>query len=259
MFGVDINYFLTDALWIGLQGQYFVKQLTTQAELVGLQFNRTSTMNRYLYGGAFNIGYVPVYGKFALFNRSIIHWEIWASVGVGATFTEVIARDPAEQNKAFKNTALTVAPGIGTRIFLIDWLTFNFAIRDYIIAGQVRADHGLPGRGDEQGERGIAAGQQPHDIRGRRDVPAHEVHVQDASLTGSTRGHADAHNKHRFALLIALATVSLPLAAQAQRKSPLADAPAIRKRFELRSTRLELGVGGGSTVNQDFYHTVRST
>src|SRR4051794_32948018 len=62
--------------------------------------------------------------------------------------------------------------------------------------------------------------------------------------------------KHRFALLVALATVSLPLAAQAQRKSPLADAPAIRKRFELRQTRLEIGVGAGSTVNQDFYHTV---
>ena len=56
-------------------------------------------------------------------------------------------------------------------------------------------------------------------------------------------------NKHRFALLIALATVSLPLAAQAQRKSPLADAPAIRKRFELRSTRFEAGVGAGSTLN----------
>jgi outer membrane beta-barrel protein len=63
-------------------------------------------------------------------------------------------------------------------------------------------------------------------------------------------------NKHRFALLVALATVSLPLAAQAQRKSPLADAPAIRKRFELRQTRGELGVGAGSTLNQDFYHTV---
>jgi outer membrane beta-barrel protein len=134
VFGLDFNYFLTDALWVGLQGQYYVKQLTTQAELVGLQFNRTSTMNRYLYGGTFNMGYVPVYGKFAWVNRSIIHWEIWAAVGVGATFTEVIARDPAEQNKAFKNTALTVAPGIGTRIFLTDWLTFNFAIRDYILA-----------------------------------------------------------------------------------------------------------------------------
>jgi outer membrane beta-barrel protein len=63
-------------------------------------------------------------------------------------------------------------------------------------------------------------------------------------------------NKHRFALLVALATVSLPIAAQAQRRSPLADAPAIRKRFELRQTRFEVGVGGGTTVNQDFYHTV---
>jgi outer membrane beta-barrel protein len=63
-------------------------------------------------------------------------------------------------------------------------------------------------------------------------------------------------NKHRFALLVALATVAAPLAAQAQRKSPLADAPAIRKRFELRSTRFELGAGAGTTINQDFYHTV---
>ena len=28
MFGVDLNYFLTDVFWVGLQGQYFVKQLT---------------------------------------------------------------------------------------------------------------------------------------------------------------------------------------------------------------------------------------
>src|SRR5262245_65978517 len=62
--------------------------------------------------------------------------------------------------------------------------------------------------------------------------------------------------KHRFALLVALATVAAPIAAQAQRKSPLADAPAIRKRFELRSARFELGAGAGTTLNQDFYHTV---
>jgi len=63
-------------------------------------------------------------------------------------------------------------------------------------------------------------------------------------------------NKHRFALLVALATLGAPLAAHAQRKSPLADAPAIRKRFELRQTRFEAGVGAGSTINQDFYHTM---
>jgi outer membrane beta-barrel protein len=134
MFAADLNFFLTDALWIGLQGQYYVKQLTTQADLVGLQFNRLSTMNRYLYGGQFNMGYVPAYGKFAWFNKSIVHWEIWMAVGVGVTMTEVIARDPADQGNAFKNTAFTVAPGLGSRFFLTDWLTVNFAIRDYVLA-----------------------------------------------------------------------------------------------------------------------------
>src|SRR5215831_11109427 len=56
-------------------------------------------------------------------------------------------------------------------------------------------------------------------------------------------------------LLIGLSVTLLPLAAQAQRRSPLADAPAIRKRLELRESRLEFGAGLGSTVNQDFYHT----
>src|SRR5882724_10934426 len=56
----------------------------------------------------------------------------------------------------------------------------------------------------------------------------------------------------RFALCVTL----VPLAAQAQRKSPLEDAPAIRKRVELRETRFELGVGLASTITQDFYHTM---
>ncbi len=61
----------------------------------------------------------------------------------------------------------------------------------------------------------------------------------------------------RFAaLLIAAAVTAVPLAAQAQRKSPLADAPAIRKRYELRASRLEVGAGLGTTINQDFFHSI---
>jgi outer membrane beta-barrel protein len=56
-------------------------------------------------------------------------------------------------------------------------------------------------------------------------------------------------------LFVALAGVLAPSAAYAQRKSPLEDAPAIRKRVELRDTRFELGVGLGSTITQDFFHT----
>jgi outer membrane beta-barrel protein len=60
----------------------------------------------------------------------------------------------------------------------------------------------------------------------------------------------------RLAFAVAMVVTATPLLAQAQRKSPLADAPAIRKRYELRSTRFELGAGAGSTINQDFYHSV---
>src|SRR5262245_28866694 len=66
-------------------------------------------------------------------------------------------------------------------------------------------------------------------------------------------------NPRRFALLVALLLTALPLAAQAQRRSPLADAPAIRKRLELRSTRFEVGVGVGTTLGQDFYHSIMVT
>ena len=67
--------------------------------------------------------------------------------------------------------------------------------------------------------------------------------------------------KHRRLALVASPIAALlitlvPLAAQAQRKSPLEDAPAIRKRVELRETRFEAGVGFGTTINQDFYHTI---
>jgi outer membrane beta-barrel protein len=74
------------------------------------------------------------------------------------------------------------------------------------------------------------------------------------SMTNSTPDSRP--GQRRLALLIGLAVTALPLAAQAQRRSPLADAPAIRKRLELRSTRLEVGAGFGSTVNQDFYHSM---
>jgi outer membrane beta-barrel protein len=131
-FGLDLNYFLTDVFWVGLQGQYFIKALTEREELIGLQYNRIPTINKYLYAGALNFGYVPVYGKFAWFNSSILHWEIFASVGVGVTESETIPRNPGASS--FKNTLLTVSPGIGSRFFFSDWLTVNFALRDFVMA-----------------------------------------------------------------------------------------------------------------------------
>lgn len=131
VFGADLNFFLTDVFSVGLQGQYFLNHLTEREVLVGLQYNRIPTLNRYVYGGALNFGYVPVYGKFALFNRSIVSWEIFASAGIGITKTEIIPRNPS--NEAFSTNAITPNFGLGGRFFLFDWVTLNWALRDYVI------------------------------------------------------------------------------------------------------------------------------
>ena len=57
-------------------------------------------------------------------------------------------------------------------------------------------------------------------------------------------------------LSLASIVAAFPQTAHAQHKSPLADAPAIRKRVELRDKRFEISVGAGSTLNETFYHDI---
>ena len=57
-------------------------------------------------------------------------------------------------------------------------------------------------------------------------------------------------------LSLASIVAAFPQTANAQHKSPLADAPAIRKRVELRDKRFEIGVGAGTTLNETFYHDI---
>jgi len=144
VFGLDLNYFLSNAMWIGLQGTYYVKELTEREELIGLQYNRIPTLNKYLYGGALNFGYAPIYGKFALFNKNILHWEIFASGGVGVTQTEIIPRIPSDAT--FKNVSITPNVAVGGRFFLFDSMTVNYALRDYIVLDKFEPTNRMPGQ-----------------------------------------------------------------------------------------------------------------
>jgi hypothetical protein len=86
-FGGNLNFYLSDAFSIGIEGQYFIKERSTRQSLVGLQYNRIPTLNKYKYAAAFDFGYVPGYGKFTLFNKYIWHWDIFVNAGVGALWS----------------------------------------------------------------------------------------------------------------------------------------------------------------------------
>jgi outer membrane beta-barrel protein len=126
----QINYYLTDVLAVGVEGQYFVKNFLETYDLVARQDRRLPTINKYNYGAALNFHYVPIYAKFSILNKKIVHLETLFTAGVGITQSEVIPRDPALP--AWTNSLITPNVGLTFRVFVADWVTLNLGFKDYI-------------------------------------------------------------------------------------------------------------------------------
>jgi outer membrane beta-barrel protein len=146
-FGADLNFYLTDVFSIGIEGQYFIKERSDRESLVGLQYNRIPTLNKYKYAAAFNFGYVPGYGKFTLFNKFIMHWDVFVTAGVGAIWSEIIPRVAGDE--AFHTISLAPDFAAGTRFFLSDWLTVSFSFRDYVFNDKFEPIDRKPGEAIE--------------------------------------------------------------------------------------------------------------
>jgi outer membrane beta-barrel protein len=129
-FAAQANYWLTDALAVGLEGQFFQRDLLDPYVLVATQYRRLPTLNQYNFGAALNFHYVPIYAKFAVLNKTIVHWEALITAGVGFTQSEVLPRDPADPS--WTNFLITPNVGFTMRVFLSQWLTFQIGVRDYI-------------------------------------------------------------------------------------------------------------------------------
>jgi outer membrane beta-barrel protein len=129
-FGGDLNYYITDVLSIGGEGQYFIKELSERESLVGLQYYLVPTLNKLKYHYALAFGYVPGYGKFGLFNKWIVHWDLTFALGIGRIRTEIIPR--AFGDKSWTNDDYVGHVGLGVRLFVLDWLTLSLTFRDYM-------------------------------------------------------------------------------------------------------------------------------
>jgi outer membrane beta-barrel protein len=136
-FTAALNYFLTDVLAVGIEGQYYVKNLREPYDLVARQARRLPTVNKYNFGAALNFHYVPIYGKFAILDKHIVHWETFFTAGVGFTQSEVIPRDPALQ--PFKNFLITPNVGASMRFFISKFMTVDVGMRDYIFVDKFEA------------------------------------------------------------------------------------------------------------------------
>jgi outer membrane beta-barrel protein len=118
--GGSINYFILENLFIGASG---VKYFSSETDLFGsVQDDFRVYPEKWQldwYAGG-HIAWAFLYGKFILANSAIVHYDAYFIAGGGVTSTSLT------------KTAGTGNFGIGSRIFLTDWLTFNIEVRDYI-------------------------------------------------------------------------------------------------------------------------------
>jgi outer membrane beta-barrel protein len=135
--GANLNYYITDVLAVGLEGAYYVDRNREPFDLVARQARRLPTVNKYNYGASLNFHYVPVYGKFAVLDEYLVHWETFFTAGIGFTESETKVRDPEFQ--PFTNFLITPNVGVSMRFFLTKFMTVNVGIRDYVFVDQFEA------------------------------------------------------------------------------------------------------------------------
>lgn len=131
--GLALNYWWTNVLAIGVNANWY-QGFESESD-VGFHTRRSSRLaipiSEYQLGANLNFTYVPVYGKFNMFNEYIFQWDAYIVGGVGFMRTRPVpVFDPEVRNFDFEfNIAFNL--GVGIRIFVTRWLSIFGELRDY--------------------------------------------------------------------------------------------------------------------------------
>ncbi len=113
-----VGYHVFESLAIGASGQFY-QSLASEVPLEGRQGGYpTLTLDRPVYGARLEVLWSPLYGKLSLLAEAVAHFDTYLLVGGG-----MLSR------KESGTTAAAVA-GIGEHIFVNEWLSMRFELRD---------------------------------------------------------------------------------------------------------------------------------
>ena len=128
--GASANFHLTERFFLGGLFQWynfgdFIGGETEVSRTVNAETGATVDAPYLNWAAGAEVGFVPLYGKFALLNRGILFYDV--SLTAGGVFAESASLDSA---------AAAGGPGgtisLSTRLFLNDWMAVNLELRDVI-------------------------------------------------------------------------------------------------------------------------------
>lgn len=132
--GIGLNYWITNVLAIGANLNWY-RGLENESD-VNFHVRRATRLatrpTEFQFGASLNFTYVPVYGKFSMFNRYIFQWDAYVVGGVGVMNTRPVpVVDPAFRSFDYSYKLSIINPGLGFRVFLSKWLTVFMEGRMY--------------------------------------------------------------------------------------------------------------------------------
>lgn len=129
--GATLNYHITEVMAVGLTGLYFFPNRTEVIrDTVRLQ--SVPLLNKYDLAIVANFSYIPFYGKFAVFNQWVAHWDMYLSAGVGILKNTVLLQ-PNFLDEGDTHWSLTVDVGMGARIYPTKWISVYAEVRDHFL------------------------------------------------------------------------------------------------------------------------------
>jgi outer membrane beta-barrel protein len=150
--GAALNYWITNVLAVGVNFNWY-QGLENESKL-NFSIRRSTRLavpvTEYQLGAHLNFTYVPIYGKFEMFNDSIFQWDAYLIGGVGVMRTRPVSViDPAVRTFDF-DWRVAFNAGIGLRVFITKWLSIFGELRDYLYMEKLEnLEVSLGNRGDE--------------------------------------------------------------------------------------------------------------
>ncbi len=131
--GAEINFWLTNRMALGLNGTAFFGAKTAQYDRIRFQEGLLLTANKTLWQASVDYLYEPFYGKIALFNRLLLHWESYLQIGGGAIHTQNLPRFQAVHPTPYNHITGQLNLAVGVRYYIqnLNWFSVNLGVRTF--------------------------------------------------------------------------------------------------------------------------------
>ncbi|KIG13187.1 hypothetical protein DB30_00495 [Enhygromyxa salina] len=131
--GAEINFWLNNRMALGINGTAFFGSKTAQYDRIRFQEGLLLTANKTLWQASLDYQYEPFYGKIALFNRLLLHWESYLQIGGGAIHTQNLPRFQAVHPTPYNHITGQVNFAVGVRYYIqnLDWFSVNLGVRTF--------------------------------------------------------------------------------------------------------------------------------